>query len=77
MTIRLVLFFPLVSNYYQVMQLKRNEMYKIGCCFFVIDDMITQEKIQKLLFIYLYIFFIFFWGGGGGGGGGGIKLFSN
>ena len=26
---RLILFFPLVSNYCQVMQLKRNEMYKI------------------------------------------------
>ena len=39
------------------MQLKRNEMYKIS--FFVIDDLITQEKIQKQ---------IFFRGGGGGGG---------
>ena len=32
------------------MQLKRNEMYKISFFFFVIDDMITQEKIQKLFF---------------------------
>ena len=48
MSIRLILFFPLVSNYCQVMQFKRNEMYKIS--FFVIDDMITQEKIQKLFF---------------------------
>ena len=37
----------------------KNEMYKISCVF-VIDDMITQEKVQKLL--------IFFGGGGGGGG---------
>ena len=58
MSIRLILFFPLVSNYCQVMQLKRNEMYKIS--FFVIDDLITQEKIRKQ---------IFFWRGGGGGGG--------
>ena len=46
------------------MQLKRNEMYKISFCFFVIDDMIAREKIQKLL-----LFFFFFGGGGGGGGG--------
>ena len=54
------------------MQLKRYEMYKINCCF-VIDDMITQDKIQKLLLYY------FFCGGGGGGGEGGDKLtkFSN
>ena len=39
---------------------------KISCCFFVIDDMITQEKIQKP---YIYSFFFFFLGGGGGGGG--------
>ena len=48
------------------MQLKRNEMYKISFCFFVIDGMITQEKIQKLLLL------LFFFGGGevvGGGGG--------
>ena len=52
MSIRLILFiFPLVSNYCQVMQLKRNEIYKISYCFFVIDDMITQEKIQKLFFV--------------------------
>ena len=67
MSIRFVLFFPLVSNYCQVMQLKRNEMYKISCCFFVIDDMITQEKIQKLLVIYFLCFF--FLGGGGRRGG--------
>ena len=30
MSIRLILFFPLVSTYCQVMQLKRNEMYKIS-----------------------------------------------
>ena len=58
MSIRLILFFPLESNYCQVIQLKRNEMYKISGC--VIDDMITQEKIQKLL--------LFFCLGGGGGG---------
>ena len=57
MSIKLILFFPLVSNYCQVMQQKRNKMYKISCCFFVIDDMITQEKIQKL-------FILFFFGGG-------------
>ena len=55
MSIRLILFFPLVSNYCQVMQLKRNE-----AVVFVIDDMITQEKIQKLL-----LFFVWGWGGGG------------
>ena len=58
MSIRMILFLPLVLNYCQVMQLKRNGMYKISSCFFVIDDMITLEKIQKLLF--------FFFGGGGG-----------
>ena len=64
MSIRLILFFPLVSNYCQVMQFKRNEMYKIS--FLVLDDMITQEKIQKLIFL-------------GWGEGRGIKLpnFSN
>ena len=61
MSISLILFFPLVSNYCQVMQLKRNEMY-----YFVIDDMITQENIQKLLFIFL-----------GGGGGGGVNCASS
>ena len=44
-------------------------MYKISCCFFVIDDMITQEKIQKL-YIYLFILFIYFFFLGGGGGEG-------
>ena len=44
------------------MQLKRNEMYKIiQLLYFVIDDMITREKIQNLS-----LFFV--WGGGGGGG---------
>ena len=48
------------------MQLKRNE---ISVVVFVIDGMITQEKIQKLFF---------FWGGGGGRGGGGkLPNFSN
>ena len=41
------------------MQLKRNDNQLL---FFVIDDMITQEKIQKP-------YFFFFWGGGGVGGG--------
>ena len=66
MSIRLILFFPIVSNYCQVMQLTNVQNQLL---FFVIDDMITvtQEKIQKLLFI---IFFFFFgWGGGGGWGG--------
>ena len=58
MSIRLnSFFFLLVSNYCQVMQLKRNEMHKISCYFFVVDDLITQEKIQKQIFL---------WGGGGG-----------
>ena len=61
MSIRLVLFFLLVSNYCQVMQLKRNEMYKISYCCFVIDDLITQEKKQEQIFF----FFFFFLGGGG------------
>ena len=65
MSIRLILFFPLVSNYCQVMQLKRNDNQLL---FFVIDDMITQEKIQKYKF-----FFFFFLGGGGLGGRRGIK----
>ena len=39
------------------MQLKRNVMDKISCCFV---DMVTQEKIQKI-----FVFFFFFWGGGG------------
>ena len=63
MSISLILFFPLVSNYCQVMQLKRNEMYKISCCFHVIDDMITQENEQKLFFL--------------GGGGDKLPKFSN
>ena len=66
MSIRLILFFPLVSNCCQVMQLKRNEMYKISRSFFVIDDMITQT-------------IIYFLGGGGGGGvgAGGINCKSS
>ena len=56
MSIRLILFFPLVSNYCQVMQLKRNEINVV----FVIDDMITREKIQTLLLFFLV-------GRGGGG----------
>ena len=55
MSIRLILFFSLVSNYCQVMQLKRNENQLL---FFVIDDMITQEKYRN---------HFFFLGGGGGG----------
>ena len=55
MSIRLILFFHLVSNYCQVMQLKRNVQNQL--LYFVIDDMITQEIIQKLL-----LFFV--WGGG-------------
>ena len=62
MSIRLILFFPLVSNYCQVMQLINVQNQLL---FFVIDDMITQEKIQKLLFIY----FFFGWGVGVGWGG--------
>ena len=62
MSSRMILFLLLVLNYCQVMQLKRNGMYKISSSFFVIDDMITLEKIKKLLYF-------FFWGGGGGGGG--------
>ena len=59
MSIRLILFYLFVLNYCQVVQLKRkNEAYKI--IFFVIDDVITQEKIQKLLL------FFFAWGGGVG-----------
>ena len=56
MSIRLILFFPLVSNCCQVMYL---EMYEISRSFFVIDDMITQT-------------IIYFLGGGGGGEGGGL-----
>ena len=37
---------------------------KISCCCFAIDDMITQEKIQKPCCC------CFFFGGGGGGVGG-------
>ena len=60
MSIRLILFFHLVSNYCQVMQLKRNEIHvQNQLLFFLINDMITQEKIQKL-------FFYFFFGGGEG-----------
>ena len=55
MSIRLILFFLLVSNYCQVMQLKEMKCTK-SAVVFMIDDMITQEKIQKLL-----LFFI--WGG--------------
>ena len=33
--------------------------------FILVDDMITQGKIQKILFYFLF----FFRGGGGGGGG--------
>ena len=62
MSIRLILFFPLVSNYCQVMQLDKNEMYRISCCFFI-DDLITQESHKRK--------YRFFSGGGGGGGGGG------
>ena len=58
MSSRMILFLLLVLNYCQVMQLKRNGMYKISSSFFfVIDDMITLEKIKKLLYF-------FFWGGG-------------
>ena len=74
MSIRMILFLLLVLNYCQVMQLKRNGMYKNQLLFLVIDDMIKLEKIQNLLLL-------FFLGGGGGGGvgGGGYKLpkFSN
>ena len=33
------------------MQLKQNEMYENQLLYFVIDDMITQEKILKLLLV--------------------------
>ena len=52
------------------MQLKRNENQFVFC---VIDDMITQEKIQKPYFF----FFFFFWGGGGGKEGDKLPKFSN
>ena len=54
------------------MQLKRNEMYKISLFVLLVDDMLTQEKIQKIIILFL--------GGGGGGGGGGwgkVQKFSN
>ena len=50
------------------MQLKRNEMYKISLFVLLFDDMLTQEKIQKLLFYFL---------GEGGGGWGKVQKFSN
>ena len=64
MSIRLILFFSLVSNYCQVMQLKINENQLL---FFVIDDMTTQEKIQKPYFFV----------GGGGLVGDKLPKFSN
>ena len=53
MSIRLILFFHLVSNYCQVMQLKEMKCTKPVVVFFVFDDMITQEKIQKLLLFFV------------------------
>ena len=41
--------------------LKEMKCTKSVCLFFWVDDMITQEKIQKLL-----SYFIFMGGGGGG-----------
>ena len=61
MSIGLIWFFLL----YQII-LKWCNLKEMKCknhlLFFVIDDMITQEKIQKLLLL-----FFFFVGGGGGG----------
>ena len=38
---------PLLVLLWHVMQLKRNEKYKISCfVFVVVDDLITQQKIQ-------------------------------
>ena len=57
MSIGLILFFPLVSNFVNLCNLKEMKFTKsVG--FFMIVDLITQEKIQKQIF--------FFFGGGGG-----------
>ena len=53
MSVRLILFFPLVSNYCQMMQHKEMKCTKSVIVDSVIGDMITQEKIQKLSLFFM------------------------
>ena len=66
MSIRLMFFFLLYQIIVKLCNLKEMKYIK-SAVVFVIDDMITQEKIQKLL---LLLFFFF-------GGGDQLPNFSN
>ena len=35
-----------------MMQIKKNELYKISCCFFVVDDIRTQWENTESIIIF-------------------------